>query len=181
MDYLNGSIQATTILCVRHKGKVAIAGDGQVSMGNVIVKQSANKIRRLYHGKVLSGFAGSAADAFTLFESFESKLDMYKGNLVRAAVELAKYWRGDKVLRRLEALLVVADEKHALVISGSGDVIEPDEKVVGIGSGGAYASAAALGMVKHSELTAIEIAKESLLIASNMCVFTNDHIVTEEL
>jgi len=174
-------VQATTILCVQHNGEVAIAGDGQVTMGDVIVKRSANKIRKLYNSEILAGFAGSAADAFTLFESFEGRLEMYKGNLLRASVELAKYWRGDKVLRRLEALLIVCDKKHALTISGSGDVIESDEKAIGIGSGGSYALAAAIGMLKHSKLSALEIAEESVLVASNICIYTNSCIVSEKL
>lgn len=173
---------ATTIVAVRHKGKIAIAGDGQVTFGgNTIMKHNAKKVRRLYHGKVLAGFAGSVADAFTLFSKFEQKLEEYNGNMMRAAVELAKEWRMDRVLRRLEALLVVIDTDHLLIISGNGEVIEPDDGVTAIGSGGPYALAAARALVGYSELSAPEIAKQALQIAANICVFTNDHITIEEL
>lgn len=173
---------ATTIVAVRHKGKTAIAGDGQVTFGgNTVMKHNAKKVRTLYHGKILAGFAGSVADAFTLFGKFESKLEEYNGNMMRAAVEMAKEWRLDRVLRRLEALLIVVDAEHILLISGNGEVIEPDDNVTAIGSGGPYALAAARALVKHSELSAQEIVKEALLIAADICVFTNQHITIEEL
>ncbi|MHC1746191.1 MAG: ATP-dependent protease subunit HslV [Negativicutes bacterium] len=173
---------ATTIVAVRHQGKIAIAGDGQVTFGgNTIMKQNAKKVRRIYHNKVLAGFAGSVADAFTLFAKFEAKLEEYNGNMMRAAVELAKEWRMDRVLRRLEALLIVTNIDHLLIISGNGEVIEPDDGVTAIGSGGPYALAAARAMVQHSSLSAPEIAREALLIASSICIYTNDHITVEEL
>ena len=173
---------ATTIVAVRHKGKTAIAGDGQVTFGgNTVMKHNAKKIRRLYHGKVLAGFAGSVADAFTLFSKFEGKLEEFNGNMMRAAVELAKEWRSDRVLRRLEALIIVTDAEHLLIISGNGEVIEPDDGVTAIGSGGSYALAAARALVKHSGLTASEIVREALEIASDICVYTNSHISVEEL
>lgn len=173
---------ATTIVAVKHNGQIAIAGDGQVTFGgNTVMKHKAKKVRRLYHGKVLAGFAGSVADAFTLFGKFESKLEEFNGNLMRAAVELAKDWRMDRVLRRLEALLIVADLEKMLIISGNGEVIEPDDGVCAIGSGGAYALAAARGLVKHSTLSAAGIARESLEIAADICVYTNHHITVEEL
>ncbi|MBP2640117.1 MAG: ATP-dependent protease hslV [Firmicutes bacterium] len=173
---------ATTIVAVRHQGKIAIAGDGQVTFGgNTIMKHNAKKVRRIYHNKVLAGFAGSVADAFTLFAKFEAKLEEYNGNMMRAAVELAKEWRMDRVLRRLEALLIVTNIDHLLIISGNGEVIEPDDGVTAIGSGGPYALAAARAMVQHSSLSAPEIAREALLIASSICIYTNDHITVEEL
>lgn len=173
---------ATTIIAVRQHGKIAIAGDGQVTFGgNTVMKHNAKKVRRLYHGKVLAGFAGSVADAFTLFAKFEAKLEEFNGNLMRAAVELAKEWRMDRVLRRLEALLIVADAERMLIISGNGEVIEPDDGATAIGSGGSYALAAARAMVKFSELSAAEIVREALLIAADICVFTNNHITVEEL
>ncbi|HAF31895.1 MAG TPA: ATP-dependent protease subunit HslV [Anaerovibrio sp.] len=173
---------ATTIVAVKHNGKTAIAGDGQVTFGqNTIMKASARKVRRLYHGKVLAGFAGSVADAFTLFEKFEATLEAYNGNLPRASVELAKQWRTDKVLRKLEALLLVADKENLLMISGNGEVIEPDGEVGAIGSGGFYALSAARALVKHTELSAAEIAKEALTIAADICVYTNHNIKVEEL
>lgn len=173
---------ATTIVAVKHNGKTAIAGDGQVTFGqNTIMKASARKVRRLYHGKVLAGFAGSVADAFTLFEKFEATLEAYNGNLPRASVELAKQWRTDKVLRKLEALLLVADKDNLLMISGNGEVIEPDGEVGAIGSGGFYALSAARALVKHTELSAAEIAKEALTIAADICVYTNHNIKVEEL
>lgn len=172
---------ATTIIAVRNNGNVAIAGDGQVSMGNTIVKKGARKLRTILNGKVLAGFAGSTADALTLFEKFEGKLDQYSGNLMRAAVEMAKEWRTDKILRKLEALLIVADKEKTLLISGNGDVVEPDDGVAAVGSGGAYALAAARAMVAHSKLSAREIAEESIKIASDICVFTNDKVMVEEL
>lgn len=173
---------ATTIVAVKHRGRTAIAGDGQVTFGqNTVMKHNAKKVRRLYHGKVLAGFAGSVADAFTLFAKFESKLEEFNGNLLRAAVELAKDWRTDRVLRRLEALLIVLDAEKMLILSGNGEVIEPDDGVTAIGSGGAYALAAARAMVKHSELSAAEIAREALGIAADICIYTNHHITVEEL
>lgn len=173
---------ATTIVAVRHQGKVAIAGDGQVTFGgNTVMKHKAKKVRRLYHGKVLAGFAGSVADAFTLFTKFEARLEEFNGNLLRAAVEMAKDWRLDRVLRRLEALLIVTDADHLLVISGNGEVIEPDDGVTAIGSGGPYALAAARALVKRSNLTAPDIAREALEIAAEICVYTNSHISVEEL
>lgn len=173
---------ATTIVAVRHNGKTAIAGDGQVTFGgNTIMKHNAKKVRRLYHGKILAGFAGSVADAFTLFTKFEQKLEEFNGNMMRAAVELAKEWRMDRVLRRLEALLIITDADHLLIISGNGEVIEPDDGVTAIGSGGPYALAAARALVGHSALSAAEIAREALEIAANICVFTNNHITLEEL
>lgn len=173
---------ATTIVAIKHQGRTAIAGDGQVTFGgNTIMKHNAKKVRRLYGGKVLAGFAGSVADAFTLFGKFESKLEEYNGNLMRAAVELAKDWRTDRVLRRLEALLIVTDAQSMLIISGNGEVIEPEDGVTAIGSGGPYALSAARALVKHSNLTAPEIAREALQIASSICIYTNDHITVEEL
>jgi len=174
-------VRSTTVLAVRKDGQVAMAGDGQVSMGETVVKQGAKKIRRLYNGKILAGFAGATADAFTLFERFEMKLEQYGGNLMRSAVELTKEWRTDKYLRRLEALLLVADNATTLVISGSGDVLEPDDEVIAIGSGGGYAQAAARAMIAHTSLTAKEIAEEGLKIAAGICVYTNDRITVEVL
>lgn len=174
-------VRSTTILGLRHKGKVVIGGDGQVSIGETIVKDRANKIRKMYDGKVLAGFAGGAADAFTLFEKFEQKLEECQGNLPRAAVELAKEWRTHKILRKLEALLAVMDGEHSYLISGSGDVIEPDDEIVAIGSGASFALAAARAMVKHSDLNAKEIVEESIRIASSICVYTNENVVLEEL
>lgn len=173
---------ATTIVAVRRDGKTAIAGDGQVTFGqNTVMKHNAKKVRRLYHGKVLAGFAGSVADAFTLFTKFEQKLEEYNGNMMRAAVELAKEWRLDRVLRRLEALLIVADAENMLIISGNGEVIEPDDAVTAIGSGGPYALAAARALMAHSALSAPETAREALAIAADICVYTNNHITVEEL
>lgn len=175
-------VHATTIVAVKKEDQGAIAGDGQVTFGQAtVIKHRANKVRRLRGGKVLSGFAGSAADAFTLFEKFEEQLTSYQGNLLRAAVELAKEWRSDRVLRRLEALLVVMDRSTLLVVSGNGDVIEPDEGVVAVGSGGPYAMAAAKGLVRHTELSPREIVRESLLLAAEICVYTNDHVTVESL
>ena len=173
--------KGTTICCVRKESQVALAGDGQVSLGNTVMKHGARKIRRLYQDKVLAGFAGSTADAFTLFEKFEAKLEEFRGNLPRAAVALAKDWRTDRALRRLEALLIVADKDVTLVISGSGDVIEPDDEVAAIGSGGSFALAAARGILKHSELDAETIVKDALLIAAGICIYTNDNIAVEVL
>lgn len=160
---------------------MAIAGDGQVSFGQTVMKSTAKKIRRLGEGKIVAGFAGSTADAFTLFEKFEAKLEQYRGNLARAAVELAKDWRTDRILRRLEALLIVADAEKTLTLSGNGDVIEPDDEVTAIGSGGPYALAAARALLQHTKLGPKEIAEESLKIASHICIYTNDHIQMEEL
>ncbi|MCI0546433.1 MAG: ATP-dependent protease subunit HslV [Candidatus Rokubacteria bacterium] len=173
--------RATTVLCVRHQGQVALGGDGQVSLGQTIVKGAARKVRRVYHGRVLAGFAGTAADAFTLFSKFESKLEEFRGNLPRAAVELAKDWRTDRVLRRLEALLAIADTEASLIVSGTGDVIEPDDGVIGIGSGGPYALAAARALCAHSGLDAKAITAEALRIAAGICVYTNEHITVEVL
>lgn len=173
--------KGTTICSVRHNHQVALGGDGQVSFGNTVMKHGARKIRRLYEDKVLAGFAGSTADAFTLFEKFEAKLQEYRGNLPRAAVALAKDWRTDRILRRLEALLIVADQDVTLIISGSGDVIEPDDGVAAIGSGGSFALAAARGMVAHSTLDAAQITKEALKIAADICIYTNDQIAIEVL
>jgi ATP-dependent HslUV protease, peptidase subunit HslV len=178
---MTSALRATTVLCVRHRGRVALGGDGQVTMGNTIVKQGARKVRRVHHGRVLAGFAGTAADAFTLFGSFEAKLDEHRGNLQRAAVELAKDWRSDRVLRRLEALLAVADAEVSLIVSGTGDVIEPDDGVIGIGSGGAFALAAARALVAHSELDAPAIVERAMRIAAGICVYTNDRITVEVL
>ena len=174
-------IHSTTILGLVKDGRAAIAGDGQVSMGDTIIKESATKIRLLFHDQVLAGFAGTSADAFTLFERFKSKLDEYSGNLKRAAVELAKDWRTDKVLRRLEALLAVLDQERALLVSGNGDVIEPDDGIVAIGSGGPYAQAAARALVRYSRLKPTELAREAILIASTICIYTNDKIEVLEL
>jgi ATP-dependent HslUV protease subunit HslV len=174
-------MKSTTIIGLRHRGKAAIGADGQVSLEETIVKQNANKLRKLYHDKILAGFAGASADAFTLFERFEAKIEEFRGNLPRAAVELAKDWRMDKYLRRLEALLAVLDKDHALVISGNGDVIEPDDGIVAIGSGGSFALAAARALKSHSDLDAVSIVKESIEIASSICVYTNDKIIIEEL
>lgn len=174
-------MHGTTILSVRRNGKVVIGGDGQVSMGNNIVKQNAKKVRHLYNGKVLAGFAGGTADAFTLFERFEGKLEKYSGNLMRAAVELAKDWRTDRILRRLEALIEVADSKLSLIITGLGDVIEPENSLMAIGSGGFFAQSAAIALLENTELSAREIVEKSLKIASEVCVFTNNVFTIEEL
>lgn len=173
-------IHATTIFAILKDGMGAMAGDGQVTLGNsMIMKQGAKKVRRLYQGQVVAGFAGSVADAFTLFEKFEAKLQEYHGNLQRAAVELAKEWRSDKVLHKLEAMLLVMNAKSLFIVSGGGEVIEPDDGIAAIGSGGAYALAAGRALARRTELSAVEIAKESLTIASEICVFTNDHIIVE--
>jgi len=174
-------IRSTTVVCVRHRGKVALAGDGEVSIGATIVKAGARKVRKLYHDRVLAGFAGTAADAFALFEKFEAKLEEYRGNMSRAAVELAKDWRTDRVLRRLEALLAVADQERSFIISGTGEVIEPDDGVIGIGSGGPFALAAARALIAHSDLDAKQIVEEAMRVAAAICVYTNDHISVEEL
>jgi ATP-dependent HslUV protease, peptidase subunit HslV len=174
-------IHATTILAVRHNNAAVLAGDGQVTLGSSIVKHGARKIRRLYNESILAGFAGSAADSFALFSRFEAKLEQYRGNLDRAAVELAKDWRTDRALRRLEAMLIIMDKKSTFLLSGTGDLIEPDDGIIGIGSGGAFAQAAAKALVRHSTLGAREIATESMRIASEICVYTNDKLTIEEL
>ncbi|MEJ2114603.1 MAG: ATP-dependent protease subunit HslV [Gammaproteobacteria bacterium] len=171
----------TTIVSIRRNGKVALGGDGQVSLGNTIMKGNARKIRRLYNDKVIAGFAGGTADAFTLFERFEAKLEEHNGQLTRAAVELAKDWRTDRMLRKLEALLAVADENVSLIISGNGDVIEPEDSMVAIGSGGPYAQAAARALYENTGLNAKEIVEKSLIIAANICIYTNTNISIEEL
>jgi ATP-dependent HslUV protease subunit HslV len=178
---MRARVHGTTILAVRHRDRVAVAGDGQVSIGETVMKRQARKVRRLHHGRVLAGFAGGAADAFTLFERFEEKLESANGNLRRAAVQLAKDWRTDRMLRRLEALLIVADAESTLVVSGSGDVIEPDDGVIAIGSGGNYALAAARALIAHADLDARRIAEEAMRIAAGICVFTNDQLAVEEL
>jgi ATP-dependent HslUV protease subunit HslV len=174
-------IRGTTILCVRKAGSVVIAGDGQVTMNNVVLKANARKIRKLYEDKVLAGFAGSTSDAFTLFERFEAKLKEYRGNLTRAAVEMGKDWRTDRVLRRLEALMIVADTSKTFLLSGTGDVIEPDDDICGIGSGGHYAMAAAKALIHYTDFSAREIAVKAMDIASDICIYTNKSIVYEEL
>ncbi len=172
---------STTIIAVKKDGKVAMAGDGQVTLGHTVMKGNAKKVRLMYEGKVLTGFAGATADAFNLFDKFELKIKEYNGDLTRAAVELAKQWRTDKMLRNLEAMLLVADAKKILLISGTGDVIEPEGEVLAIGSGGNYAYAAALAYLESSNLSAKEIAERSLTIAGNICIYTNNHITVEEL
>ncbi|MBP7707314.1 MAG: ATP-dependent protease subunit HslV [Candidatus Aminicenantes bacterium] len=174
-------IRSTTVICVRHKGKTAMAADGQVTMGQTVLKATAQKIRRLGKGEVLAGFAGSTSDAFALFARFEAKLDEHRGNLPRAAIELAKDWRMEKALRQLDALLVVANAETALLISGTGDVVEPDDGILAIGSGGPYALAAARALLAHTGLGAREIAEEALKISARICVYTNDNITVEEL
>ncbi len=170
----------TTIVCVRRNGRVAVGGDGQVTLGDKIMKGNARKVRKLFNDKVIAGFAGGTADAFTLFELFEAKLEQY-GNLTRSAIELAKDWRTNRMLRRLEALLCVADKEHSLLISGTGDVIEPEDNLLAIGSGGAYAQAAALAMLENSDLDARTIAEKALTIAGRICIYTNQSITIEEL
>src|SRR5687767_11502990 len=177
MEQLHG----TTILSVRRGATVALGGDGQVTLGQVVLKGGARKVRRLYQDRILAGFAGGTADAFTLFERFEAKLDKHSGNLVRAAVELAKDWRGDRMLRRLEALLAVADKEVSLIVSGNGDVVEPEEGLIAIGSGGSFARAAALALLRDTELTAREIAERSLNIAADICIYTNRSLSFESL
>ena len=176
-----GTVHATTILAVRHQDRTVLAGDGQVTLGNTVVKQSARKIRRLYNDAILAGFAGSAADSFALFSRFESKLEQYRGNLERAAVELARDCRTDRLLRRLEAMLIVADRKSTFLLSGTGDLIEPDDGIVAVGSGGPFAMAAARALAKHSTLTARQIAEEAMNIAADICIYTNPHLTIEEL
>jgi ATP-dependent HslUV protease subunit HslV len=172
---------ATTVICVRRGDSVAMAGDGQVTVGNTVMKHGAAKVRRLYHDKILAGFAGGAADAFALFARFEAKLEEYRGNMERAVVELAKDWRMDKYLRQLQAMLVVANTERAYLVSGNGDLIQPDDGLLAIGSGGPYALAAARALVKYTELTAAQIAEEALRIASTICIYTNDNITVESL
>jgi ATP-dependent HslUV protease subunit HslV len=174
-------IHSTTILALRHRDRAVLAGDGQVTFGDTIVKQSAKKIRRLYNDKILAGFAGSAADSFALFSRFEAKLEQYRGNLERASVELAKDWRTDRVLRRLEAMLVVADKTSMFLLSGTGDLIEPDEGIIGIGSGGPYALAAAKALMRHTDLSAREIAERAMNVAASICIYTNSTLAIEEL
>lgn len=174
-------IHATTILAVRHHDRTVLAGDGQVTFGTTVLKQGARKIRRLYNETILAGFAGSAADAFGLFARFEAKLEQYRGNLERASVELARDWRTDRLLRRLEAMMIVADRKSTFLLSGTGDLIEPDDGVVAVGSGGAFAMAAARALVRHSPLTARQIAEESMRIAADICIYTNPNLTVEEL
>ena len=175
------TVHATTVVSVRHRGQVAMAGDGQVSLGPTILKHTARKVRRVHHERVLAGFAGTAADAFTLFERFEARLEEHRGNIRRAAVELAKEWRSDRVLRRLEALLAVADADASFIVSGTGEVLEPDDGLIGIGSGGPFALAAARALVAHSDLDAKAIAAEAMRIAAGICVYTNDQVTVEEL
>ncbi|MGQ9922024.1 MAG: ATP-dependent protease subunit HslV [Desulfobacca sp.] len=172
--------RGTTVLAVRRDGKVAVAGDGQVTLGDTVMKHKARKVRKIYNGKIIVGFAGASADALSLVERFEAKLDKHQGNLTRAIVELAKDWRTDRILRRLEALLLVVDQKHSFLLSGTGDVIEPDDGVMAIGSGGPYALAAARALLKHTDLEPREICQEALEIAGSLCIFTNQQIVIEE-
>lgn len=178
---MNPKAHATTIICVRKGPKVALASDGQVTLGDTIIKHGAKKIRRLYNNKVLAGFAGSSADSFALFSRFEAKLEEFHGNLSRAAVELAKEWRTDRALRHLEAVMIVADEKNTFLISGTGDLIEPDDGIVGIGSGGAFALAAARALYQFSDLDARRIAEEAMKIAGKICIYTNENVTLEEL
>jgi ATP-dependent HslUV protease subunit HslV len=178
---MKAKIRSTTILCVRKDGKVVMAGDGQVTLGSEVLKGSAKKLRRLYNGKIVAGFAGSTADAFALFARFESKLEQHNGILSRAAVELAKEWRTDRMLRHLEALLLVADTTNTYVLSGNGDVIEPDEPVAAIGSGGGFARTAATALIENTKLSAREITEKSMALAGKLCIYTNEHIIYEEL
>ncbi len=175
------SFHGTTIVCVRKNGQVAMAGDGQVTLGQTAIKHTARKVRRIYNDKVIVGFSGATADAITLFDKFEAKLEEYRGNLRRSAVELARDWRTDRILRRLEALLAIADSEAMFMISGSGDVLEPDDNVIAIGSGGPFAQAAAKALLRHSKLNVREIAEESLKIAAEICIYTNDKIIVEVL
>jgi ATP-dependent HslUV protease subunit HslV len=174
-------IRSTTVICIRRDNKVVMAGDGQVTLGNEVIKASAKKLRRLYNDKVLAGFAGSTADAFALFARFETKLEQYNGNLPRSVVELAKDWRTDRILRHLEAILLVADVKYTYLVSGTGDVIEPDEGIAAIGSGGPYALAAATALLCNTKLSARQIAEQAMEIAGKICIFTNDNVTYEEL
>jgi len=175
------TIRATTVICVRRDGQVAIAGDGQVTIGTTVMKHGAAKVRRLYHDKIIAGFAGSAADAFALFSRFESKLEEFRGNMERAVVELAKDWRMDKYLRQLQAFLIVANAERSYLISGTGDLIQPDDGILAIGSGGPYALAAARALVAHTQMPAADVAREALQIASEICIYTNDRITVETL
>ena len=178
---MSAQMHSTTIICVRKGDKVALAGDGQVTLGDTVIKHGAKKIRRLYNNKIISGFAGSSADSFALFSRFESKLEQFHGNLSRAAVELAKDWRTDRALRHLEAVMVVADDKNSFLIAGNGDLIEPDDGLIAIGSGGPYALAAARALLKYTNLSAREIAEEAMQIAAKICIYTNDSVSVEEL
>lgn len=178
---MKNRIRSTTILCVRRNGRVVMAGDGQVTLGDEVLKGTARKLRRLYKEKIIAGFAGSTADAFSLFARFESKLDQHNGNLPRSVVELAKDWRTDRVLRHLEALLLVADTQNLYILSGNGDVIEPDDEIAAIGSGGAFAKAAAIALYQNTKLSAREIVEKSMKIAGRICIFTNETVVFEEL
>ncbi len=175
------SFHGTTILAVRHKGKAAVAGDGQVTLNNIIIKHKAKKVRKIYNDRIIVGFAGATADALNLSERLEAKLERYNGNLTRSAVELARDWRTDKYLRRLEAIMIAVDESNMFVISGNGDVIEPDEDVMGIGSGGAGAQAAATALIRHADMDAADIVKEAMIIAGSICAFTNNVVTIEEL
>lgn len=177
----DSQFHGTTILCVRKNGKVAIGGDGQVTLGQTVMKHNAKKIRKMYNDNILAGFAGATADAFTLFEKFEEKIEKYRGNITRSAVELAKEWRTDKMLRRLEALLIVADEDHSFIISGTGDVLEPEDGIAAIGSGGPYAQAAAKALLEHTQLDPKQIVEEAMKITSKICIYTNNSINVEEL
>ena len=174
-------IRATTVICIRRDGQVAMAGDGQVTVGNTVMKHGAAKVRRLYHDKILSGFAGSAADAFALYSRFEAKLEEYRGNMERAVVELAKDWRMDKYLRQLQAMLIVANAERSYLISGTGDLIQPDDGILAIGSGGPFALSAARALVKHTQLSAAQVAEEAMRVAAEVCIYTNDHITVEIL
>ena len=173
--------QSTTVLCVRRDGKVALAGDGQVTLDKTVLKSKASKVRRLYKGKVLAGFAGATSDAFALFSRFEGKLEEFQGNLARAAIELAKDWRMDKALRRLEALMIVSDKNNSFLISGTGDVVEPDDGIIAIGSGGAYALSAARALIRNTDFSAQKIAQEAMKITSDICIYTNNQVTIEEL
>lgn len=178
---MDNKMYGTTVLCVRHKGKVVIGSDGQVSFQNTVLKHGAKKVRKLYQNRVLAGFAGSTSDAFSLFQRFEAKLEEYNGNISRAAIELSKDWRTDKILRRLEAMLIVANQDNLYILSGAGDVIEPDEDILAIGSGGPYAQAAALALKRFSNLDARALVEKSMEIASDICIYTNKHFTIEEL
>jgi len=177
----DSQFHGTTILCVRKNGKVAIGGDGQVTLGHTVMKHNAKKIRTMYNDNLLAGFAGATADAFTLFEKFEGKIETYRGNITRSAVELAKEWRTDKILRRLEALLVVADKDHTFIITGTGDVLEPEDGIAAIGSGGPYAQAAAKALTAHTQLDPRKIVEEAMMITSRICIYTNESIIIEEI
>ena len=181
MEHNQNIIYSTTILGIRHKGKVAMGGDGQVTLGNAVMKHSSRKVRKMHNDTIIAGFAGAAADAFTLFERFEQKLERYSGNLAKVVVELAKDWRTDRYLRRLEALLAIMDKKSTFLVSGTGDVIEPDDGIIAIGSGGNFALAAARSLVKYSDLSAEKMVEEALLIASEICIYTNSNIHVETL